>query len=1128
VRQDCIDDCFKHPAPGCRTYECGRLKGLFGEDWGPKLCTDCNLRCGQTCWDVQGITKQLHERELKLFGGEVYVQHIRGKNITIRIKWDVAMGDLAGAMSTFADQIKNNLDPEKNGVGNAFRKFGADTEAAFKDIGEKMKDGFDPEKNGVKAAFEKFARDAESGLTDFLGKEFIDKMKDPYFWVDAVTILAQVGSALVSAAIIAGTLGAGTGLAIGLTMATQMVGPAMKMITDAATGKPIDALDIAQLAIACIPPVPGAGTAISAGIKTNLQYANYAASAGKLIVGAVKMGQAVPPGAVPGLPIPSTCLINCPPDKKLPDNIPPDEPPPCKAARTYNELMLEFKNLNPKLPPRQINPWIDAEEAKDKENCSKNVSTAAAKKEEKAAKVAKAAKEDEEDNPYGTSGLNDGEEEDNPYGTSGLNDGEEEDNPYGTSGLNEGDEEYDPYATSGFNEGEEEYDPYATSGLNEGDEEYDPYATSGLNEGEEESTTNDLVEKETESELYATTDLTKPPAYDNLKTYQVGDEVNYDNKVYRMTLYIGSYGYIPTLRPENWNLVSRIGEPPAYDNLKTYQAKDEVTYQGKAYRFKEFIGSYGYGPGSHPNAWIEISSSGVPIYDNFKTYQANDEVSFEGKTYRLKEFIGASGYTPKSHPQFWTEISLSGSSRRSKAKHITPEMRELHAIRKLNRISMYDHEPYLRRGGIDPIKISDREYKNPYTGDLAGISDQSVPRTKSGQLFSAQCYARNYPDLAKTLNNDRDKLRNWWVDKGFPGGEDADCGAFIPKLTPEEAAIDPAIRKQACSNGNRYWDEPSQTCDGFRLADGTPNRKHYECDDMDNFWETTGDPPFCNRTKHKDGRPKHPSLICKSSNNYWGWSDNYTRNTRARAHGYDGVCQEEKNVNGTLKTEADLCTTLDNYWTGISCDSTKNNDGFSKTEREMAQGGYPPTYAAMNAEIQRRNTTYAAQILEGDKQAIKNLLNAPFTLFKLRSNPSAIAELINESGYRVYPDMNTLLDYHPLFDGSIIPFINDSLLTYEGVVPSANLTEEQKKRNKQIKADDVYRKDTSKAPMFNFYKTYSTIGETVQYNNKLYKFKVSYPVQGWNPPDLPTAWELILAGSARPKKKMSMRQYAFL
>ena len=30
--------CFKDG--GLRTYECGRLRGAFGEDWGPKYCTD--------------------------------------------------------------------------------------------------------------------------------------------------------------------------------------------------------------------------------------------------------------------------------------------------------------------------------------------------------------------------------------------------------------------------------------------------------------------------------------------------------------------------------------------------------------------------------------------------------------------------------------------------------------------------------------------------------------------------------------------------------------------------------------------------------------------------------------------------------------------------------------------------------------------------------------------------------------------------------------------------------------------------------------------------------------------------------------------------------------------------------
>jgi len=33
--------CWNNNPWGCNTRECGRLRGLFGEDWGPKLCTDC-------------------------------------------------------------------------------------------------------------------------------------------------------------------------------------------------------------------------------------------------------------------------------------------------------------------------------------------------------------------------------------------------------------------------------------------------------------------------------------------------------------------------------------------------------------------------------------------------------------------------------------------------------------------------------------------------------------------------------------------------------------------------------------------------------------------------------------------------------------------------------------------------------------------------------------------------------------------------------------------------------------------------------------------------------------------------------------------------------------------------------
>ena len=41
--------CFKDAqcsGGGCRTYECGRLRGAFGEDWGPSYCTSCDpIKC---------------------------------------------------------------------------------------------------------------------------------------------------------------------------------------------------------------------------------------------------------------------------------------------------------------------------------------------------------------------------------------------------------------------------------------------------------------------------------------------------------------------------------------------------------------------------------------------------------------------------------------------------------------------------------------------------------------------------------------------------------------------------------------------------------------------------------------------------------------------------------------------------------------------------------------------------------------------------------------------------------------------------------------------------------------------------------------------------------------------------
>jgi len=329
VRQDSIIDCIKHPATGGEVHtQCNPInmswdgccsKGLFGECYGCVRSSggECNtwadpiVPCGLTTWNVDGITKELKDRNLRTWGGEVTGQSIRSKRITDRIDWGATADDFAAGFTAFMTGKLDYgalFDPEQNGVGAAFRKFGANTENAFKAIGERMQKAFDPNQNGVAKAFADFAAQAEKNLDQF-GQDFIDKCKDPDMWVQVITIMAQVAGAILIAAIEVGTLGAGTPLAIGLGMALSAVGPAVKIIADAARGRPVDALDIVSLALAIIPPVPGVGIAMGAGIRKAIQYGNYAATAGRIIVAGVQVGQAL--GVVP-----SSCIANCsnPPD----------------------------------------------------------------------------------------------------------------------------------------------------------------------------------------------------------------------------------------------------------------------------------------------------------------------------------------------------------------------------------------------------------------------------------------------------------------------------------------------------------------------------------------------------------------------------------------------------------------------------------------------------------------------------------------------------------------------------------------------------------------------------------------------------------------------------------------------
>ena len=341
VRRDCIDDCFKHPAPGCKTRKCGRLEWA-GIDWGPKLCTECNLRCGQTCWDAWGITKQLHERNLKTYGGEVYGQSIYSKKITGRVNWEQTNQDTENAFKQVFGHdsaLAKAFDPEKNGVAEAFRKFGANTKEAFEDIGRNIKENFE------KAMTPEFKRWLESQgrmrkrswdkFANFFGTDVKALLENPRTWIEIAIVMVEIAMYFAAAAVAAGTLGTGSGVSAALIMSATMVGPALRMINKAAHDEPIDGLDILDLVLSAIPPLGKGAVAATTTIGKMAQFAmkhrKSLQTLGQFIVAGVKMGQLM------GY-IPSTCIGSkevCPDynldgntDASPPPDVPPREPPP--------------------------------------------------------------------------------------------------------------------------------------------------------------------------------------------------------------------------------------------------------------------------------------------------------------------------------------------------------------------------------------------------------------------------------------------------------------------------------------------------------------------------------------------------------------------------------------------------------------------------------------------------------------------------------------------------------------------------------------------------------------------------------------------------------------------------------
>jgi hypothetical protein len=68
---------------------------------------------------------------------------------------------------------------------------------------------------------------------------------------------------------------------------------------------------------------------------------------------------------------------------------------------------------------------------------------------------------------------------------------------------------------------------------------------------------------------------------------------------------------------------SGAGKIADYDNGKTYAAGDQVVFNDRLYKFKAFIGAAGYAPDTHPAAWTELSAGIQTSSVRYESSRAN-------------------------------------------------------------------------------------------------------------------------------------------------------------------------------------------------------------------------------------------------------------------------------------------------------------------------------------------------------------------------------------------------------------------------------------------------------------------------------------------------------------------------
>ena len=303
-------DCNTWWEPHCVYWGLGNWSGCHKTSCNPIRC-DPIINADSQQQEVMWRTRTKDSQQQ-----EVIWRAVRGKDIKGRVDVQGTMEEIsAGLKEAFSADgaLARAFDPEKNGVAEAFRKFGKDTEEAFAKVGNELLKAFDPEQNGVGAAFRQFGE----AINNTLGNAdwWKETMTNPDTYIMLLGMIASAAATVLSA----GTLGPAAFIAL------NALGPAMKMIGDAAQGRPIDGLDIAGLVMGLV-PLPGAGAAAKAAsdaIIKGAAFGTVAAKALPYVQKAVQVGKFVAEGVKVAQDlgvVPSTCLANCPPPPPPPED----------------------------------------------------------------------------------------------------------------------------------------------------------------------------------------------------------------------------------------------------------------------------------------------------------------------------------------------------------------------------------------------------------------------------------------------------------------------------------------------------------------------------------------------------------------------------------------------------------------------------------------------------------------------------------------------------------------------------------------------------------------------------------------------------------------------------------------